>query len=256
MPAHFGRLPRMVGVPAGGSLTADQWLLLATVVAPLAVRTSVHLARASTESHTLQIPRIWEAYMGDPDEARARRAAVIQSREAKAHRLAEEKARVRAEKEVAKKAAKVAAAALKQAEKDARRMTAAGVTMATALPVLNTSAAVDTASSVSGPAPATSGTASASTSRGQTSAPKVGKRKRQEAPEDDAEVEDLPSTLHPDDPANFLKLCEAIRVLLSPTLTDADINKSDGLLREYCTELITVCMTVFYLSTLSLIYPV
>lgn len=252
MPAHFGRLPRMVGVPAGGSLTADQWLLLATVVAPLAVRTSVHLARASTESHTLQIPRIWEAYMGDPDEARARRAAVIQSREAKAHRLAEEKVRLRAEKEVAKKAAKVAAAVLKQAEKDARRMTAAGVTMATAPPALNTSAA----SSVSGPAPATSGTASASTSRGLTSAPKVGKRKRQEAPEDDAEVEDLPSTLHPDDPANFMKLCEAIRVLLSPTLTDADINKSDGLLREYCTELITVCMTVFCPSTLSLIYPI
>jgi len=37
MPAELGRLPNMIGTPAGGSLTADQWLLLAVVVAPVAV---------------------------------------------------------------------------------------------------------------------------------------------------------------------------------------------------------------------------
>jgi len=37
MPAKLGRLPSLIGEPAGGSLTADQWLLFATVVAPLAV---------------------------------------------------------------------------------------------------------------------------------------------------------------------------------------------------------------------------
>jgi hypothetical protein len=37
MPAKLGRLPNLIGEPAGGSLTADQWLNFATVVAPLAV---------------------------------------------------------------------------------------------------------------------------------------------------------------------------------------------------------------------------
>jgi hypothetical protein len=37
MPAKLGRLPGLIGEPAGGSLTADQWLIFATVVAPLAV---------------------------------------------------------------------------------------------------------------------------------------------------------------------------------------------------------------------------
>ncbi|KAI0764182.1 hypothetical protein BD413DRAFT_494895 [Trametes elegans] len=35
LPSKLGRLPRLVGEPAGGSLTADQWLILATVVSPL-----------------------------------------------------------------------------------------------------------------------------------------------------------------------------------------------------------------------------
>jgi hypothetical protein len=38
MPAKLGRLPSLIREPAGGSLTADQWLVFATVVAPLAVR--------------------------------------------------------------------------------------------------------------------------------------------------------------------------------------------------------------------------
>ena len=37
MPSYLGRLPALIGEPAGGSLTADQWLLMATVVAPVAV---------------------------------------------------------------------------------------------------------------------------------------------------------------------------------------------------------------------------
>ena len=37
LPATIGRLPTLIGVPAGGSLTADQWMILATIVAPLIV---------------------------------------------------------------------------------------------------------------------------------------------------------------------------------------------------------------------------
>ena len=37
LPAKVGRLPQLIGEPAGGSLTADQWLVLATIVGPLVV---------------------------------------------------------------------------------------------------------------------------------------------------------------------------------------------------------------------------
>lgn len=43
MPAKLGRLPSLIGEPAGGSLTADQWLVFATVVAPLAVRNLIYI---------------------------------------------------------------------------------------------------------------------------------------------------------------------------------------------------------------------
>ncbi|KAJ7599532.1 hypothetical protein C8J56DRAFT_1040411 [Mycena floridula] len=36
IPAYMGRLPALMGEPAGGSLTADQWLVAATVICPLA----------------------------------------------------------------------------------------------------------------------------------------------------------------------------------------------------------------------------
>ncbi|OJT12651.1 hypothetical protein TRAPUB_10801 [Trametes pubescens] len=49
LPSKLGRLPRLVGEPAGGSLTADQWLILATVVGPLA------------------LPQLWEGVDGDGD---------------------------------------------------------------------------------------------------------------------------------------------------------------------------------------------
>ncbi|KAI0054356.1 hypothetical protein BV25DRAFT_1951632 [Artomyces pyxidatus] len=62
IPGYLGRLPTLVGIPAGGSLTADQWLLLATVVGPIA------------------IPQIWAEFLTNPDEARAQRSASIASR--------------------------------------------------------------------------------------------------------------------------------------------------------------------------------
>jgi len=38
VPSSCGKLPTDIGVPSGGSLTADQWLLLATVYGPIVVR--------------------------------------------------------------------------------------------------------------------------------------------------------------------------------------------------------------------------
>lgn len=215
----------MVGVPAGGSLTADQWLLLATVVAPLAVRTPLPLHDTSPEIHDLfsQIPRIWEEHMGDPAEARASREAAIQSRQAKVIRLAERKAQAKAQK----RAEKDAAIAQKQAEKDANKAARSGVIIL--------AIAVNASATMEAPAPPAMPTNPAARRLVSSS-----KRKRQDV-DDDAEGDELPATLHPDDPANFMKLCDAIRILLAPSLTDMDINKGDDLLRDYCTELITVC---------------
>jgi hypothetical protein len=46
--------------------------------------------------------------------------------------------------------------------------------------------------------------------------------------------------LNPNDPINFLKLCAAIRILLRRRFTDSEVDHADRLLREYCTELISV----------------
>jgi len=52
-------------------------------------------------------------------------------------------------------------------------------------------------------------------------------------------------SLHSDDPANFLKLSMAIRILIKRTIVDDDIDEADRLLREYNTELIKVCLQLY-----------
>ena len=39
LPGHVGRLPKNIGEPGGGSLSADQWLTLALAVGPIVVST-------------------------------------------------------------------------------------------------------------------------------------------------------------------------------------------------------------------------
>jgi hypothetical protein len=58
--------------------------------------------------------------------------------------------------------------------------------------------------------------------------------------EDEARDNATPSNLHPDDPKNFLKLSSAIKILVARTITEADLTKSDELIREYCWELVEV----------------
>jgi hypothetical protein len=57
----------------------------------------------------------------------------------------------------------------------------------------------------------------------------------------EAGADDFKYSLHPDDPANFLKLCTALRILIKHSLSDEDLNHADRLIREYNTELIHVC---------------
>ncbi len=52
LPSKLGRLPRLIGEPAGGSLTADQWLNLVKVVGPLVVSYIVAVAAAYIDGNT------------------------------------------------------------------------------------------------------------------------------------------------------------------------------------------------------------
>jgi hypothetical protein len=61
-----------------------------------------------------------------------------------------------------------------------------------------------------------------------------------ESDEDDSEQ---PSCLHPDDPANFLMLSKALRILLAWELTEEQIDEADKLLREYCSDLVDVSVS-------------
>jgi hypothetical protein len=57
-----------------------------------------------------------------------------------------------------------------------------------------------------------------------------------------------PSSLHPDDPANFLKLCEALKILVAREITDDQIETARGLLQSYCQELVYVSCSKPYSS--------
>ncbi|KAI0027268.1 hypothetical protein K488DRAFT_74674, partial [Vararia minispora EC-137] len=77
IPSYVGRLPALMGEPGGGSLTADQWMIAATIICPIA---------------------IWDQYMeGDPEEIRSLRIGDIKAaqerRKAIKKKRAEEQAR-------------------------------------------------------------------------------------------------------------------------------------------------------------------
>jgi hypothetical protein len=92
-----------MGVPAGGSLTADQWLIAATAVCPVAVSSdTVNIWFNLIIS--VQVPQIWDEYSsGDPEQIRLRRLRDFQS-------LAERKKAAQAEARKAREAEKAAAA--------------------------------------------------------------------------------------------------------------------------------------------------
>ncbi|CDO73026.1 hypothetical protein BN946_scf185007.g80 [Trametes cinnabarina] len=78
LPSRLGRLPRLIGEPAGGSLTADQWLILATVVGPLAfpeLWTGVEPCRSPTDQEADQATTSDEAFFHERHEVLRTRVA-------------------------------------------------------------------------------------------------------------------------------------------------------------------------------------
>lgn len=68
------------------------------------------------------------------------------------------------------------------------------------------------------------------------------KRRRRDEDAEDGEPDTFVHNMHPRDPGHFFKLSAALKILMSLKLTDDDISTADRLLREYCLELVEVCV--------------
>lgn len=84
---------------------------------------------------------------------------------------------------------------------------------------------------------------------GEPSRPTTRKRARRNEDaslEDEAHDEATPANLHPQDPTNFLKLCQAVRLLIGRNVKEQDLREADLLLRDYCQELVKVQTLTIY----------
>lgn len=145
--------------------------------------------------------------MADPEVAREQRAARIQGR-ADRKKKADDAKKAKAE---AAKAAKEAKAVQAQQQK-----------------ATGSRATTNTSSLPPPPAPGP-------------------RQKKKKAPPEGAEEEedDTIPCLHPDDPANFLKLSKALRILLARAITNQQIDEAFDLLSRYCAELVAVCLMIY-----------
>ncbi|KAL4073275.1 hypothetical protein V8B97DRAFT_2023066 [Scleroderma yunnanense] len=145
IPTSCEKLPTDIGIPAGGSLTADQWLLLATVYGPIA------------------IPHLWNVCLSDAQQYGFLTNCVTMIAKQESEKL-----------------------------------------------------------------------------KGKPSNPALGTLINGTPGESVTETDETDGKciLHPNDPANFLKLYAVICLLIKKTITDEEISSVNALLREYCMELI------------------
>ncbi|KAJ7864719.1 hypothetical protein B0H13DRAFT_2237002 [Mycena leptocephala] len=213
LPAHLGRLPSLIGEPAGGSLTADQWLVFCTIVAPLIVRLLLICIDLSHEcdADSSALARVHSGRV--PTGACSRRAREIAA-------ILEAK--------------RTAAAAARQAPpvgKRVRKPTAKAAAMD-----------IDPDDTAGLDAGANDDSDDDSYGLNPTQQKRRKRQQQQERQstltEDEARDNATPPNLHPDDPKNFLKLSSAIKILVARTITEADLTQSDQLMREYCWELV------------------
>ncbi|OCH84788.1 hypothetical protein OBBRIDRAFT_798774 [Obba rivulosa] len=198
--ARLGHLPSLIGEPAGGSLTADQWLLLATVVGPLL------------------LPQIWQDYgiLGKSAEQLARNERLLEHR----HSAIEKTLAARRKKKKQTDANIKGAPITKKGRKRAR--------------TTHTTQASEHA-----PATRRSGRVRKPTERArdmELESDDAGAALNDEdvysgaKAESEGEIDNgLPCNMHPGDLSNFLKLAQAL-----------PFNVADRLIHEYCSELLTL----------------
>ncbi|KAG2046041.1 hypothetical protein BDR06DRAFT_977775 [Suillus hirtellus] len=239
LPSSCGKLPNDIGMPSGGSLTADQWLLLSTVYSPIVIPQLWSACLPSTESNQILQDRVAQIERLETEKTRQAEKKMADQRaleEAKkqgkeAHAL--EKARIAKEKELeatAKNDVRLKAAATKQAdkvrlaaEKKAEKARISTEKKAARHRKKATEAPPSNLNPQSEPLPTFTSTADNVPPSEVPPMTDAG----------DEGEEELKFGLHPDDPANFLKLSAALRILMRHTLSDADIDSADTLIQQY-----------------------
>ncbi|KAG1886831.1 uncharacterized protein F5891DRAFT_922731, partial [Suillus fuscotomentosus] len=223
VPGSCGKLPMDISMPSGGSLTADQWLLLATVYGPIIIPQlwSSCLPTDMDDGILCQcVTMIKKAKADKEADAKSKaeqKATLAAAKKQGKEALEAEKARIAHEKlalSEMKKQEKLRLAAAKQAEKV--RIAAEKKAKAAAKKVIPLR-----------PPPPPPPPCLLPTSELLT-----------EPAADAAGEEEAKFLLHPDDPANFLKLCAALRILSKRSLCDQDVSRAEQLIFEYTTELI------------------
>lgn len=186
--------------------------------------------RLDDNADPMQIPQLWRVCLPeDRLTLQGNRVARIAA-DAKAK---EEQKRQRLEKAARKRAETAAKKAAEKAAKSGQTDVAA----ATATVTSNDMATSLDATAVPLSTPMAPAAAAAATSIATDSGEHAS-----------SQPKDMPFSLHPDDPDNFLKLSEALRILSQYELAFDDVEKADTLLRQYCTELITVRARLVYSS--------
>ncbi|KAG2336005.1 hypothetical protein BDR05DRAFT_1006250 [Suillus weaverae] len=202
IPSSCGKLPNDIGMPSGGSLTADQWLLLSTVYGPI-----IEAKKRGKEAYALEKVRIAKEKEQEATARNDARVKVTAVKQAKKVRLAAEKKAEKAHISAEKKAARYCKKGTQAPHSDLNPQSE---------PLPSTSTITSTTAPPNEVPPMTD----------------VG----------DEGEDEIKFGLHPDDPANFLKLSAALCILMRHSLSDADIDSADTLIQQYTTELLKGCL--------------
>ncbi|EIW62028.1 uncharacterized protein TRAVEDRAFT_35446 [Trametes versicolor FP-101664 SS1] len=200
LPSKLGRLPKLIGEPAGGSLTADQWLILATIVGPLV------LPALWDDVNTLDVDQYGPDFLAQRRDT-LRETASARKRQQQAKRAGTGGAK----KTTGKRRPAGAGPNLAESEPQrrsgrTRKPTAKGKDL-----VLEDDDA------------------------GAQDKPDEGAWVDEEDNEDDSS---RAPQLHPRDLENFFKLCSALKLFLAESIDEAQLLRADALIREYCAELV------------------
>lgn len=220
LPSFLGRLPALMGEPAGGSLTADQWLIAATIVCPLL------------------LPQIWEEYCPSKEDADY---VLIQRLESLAKAVdAKKKAQAAARR--AAKAAEQATRDIQQATSQVNGNSGNSRSKRKRKPTARAKESAEYLQKDSEAAMVTD-EGEHEVDPDEDWGSEASKRQRiagGEIDEEDKGRETEPTipNLHPDDLPHFFKLTEALKLICAYEFTDDDIEDADRLLREYCTDLL------------------
>ncbi|PIL33759.1 hypothetical protein GSI_04384 [Ganoderma sinense ZZ0214-1] len=213
LPANLGRLPRLIGEPAGGSLTADQWLILAVTVGPLV------------------LPQLWQNCLPDPDGVR------LKERREQIDQILLQRKENR-KKKVQPAANSDQLAAPEREGVPTRPSQSRRKKPSRAKKPLDEAAPVRRSTRESRPTAKRQAMVLESDDEG---AMEISEDEVYPSEDDDDNASTMSTNgLHPRDLDVFLKLCSALTQFLANELTTQNVEDADRLLREYCIELLEI----------------